>query len=65
MQRRSAKIEAKMSAEGSSDRKFVITRTFDAPRDPVWKAFTESERMAQWWERPVLSYRVSCIFGQD
>jgi uncharacterized protein YndB with AHSA1/START domain len=54
-----------MSAEGSSDRKFVITRTFDAPRDPVWKAFTESERMAQWWERPVLSYRVSCIFGQD
>jgi uncharacterized protein YndB with AHSA1/START domain len=28
---------------------FVISRVFDAPRDLVWKAFTESERMKQWW----------------
>ena len=28
---------------------FVISRTFDAPRDLVWKAFTEPERMKQWW----------------
>ena len=28
---------------------FVITRTFDAPRDLVWQAFAESERMARWW----------------
>ena len=28
---------------------FVITRMFDAPRDLVWKAFTEPERMAEWF----------------
>lgn len=27
----------------------VITRTFDAPRDRVWQAFAEGERMARWW----------------
>jgi uncharacterized protein YndB with AHSA1/START domain len=28
---------------------FVISRVFDAPRDLVWKAFTDPERMKQWW----------------
>jgi uncharacterized protein YndB with AHSA1/START domain len=28
---------------------FVIARMFDAPRDLVWKCFTEPERMAEWW----------------
>ena len=28
---------------------FVISRVFDAPRDLVWKALTEPERMKQWW----------------
>jgi uncharacterized protein YndB with AHSA1/START domain len=28
---------------------FVISRVFDAPRDLVWKCFTEPERMAKWW----------------
>jgi uncharacterized protein YndB with AHSA1/START domain len=28
---------------------FVLTRVFDAPRDLVWKAFTQPERMQQWW----------------
>lgn len=28
---------------------FEISRTFDAPRDLVWKAWTESDRMAQWF----------------
>ena len=28
---------------------FVISRVFDAPRDLVWKYFTEPERMKQWW----------------
>jgi uncharacterized protein YndB with AHSA1/START domain len=28
---------------------FVISRTFDTPRELVWKAFTEPERMEQWW----------------
>lgn len=27
----------------------IVDRTFDAPRDLVWAAFTEPERMAKWW----------------
>lgn len=27
----------------------VITRTFDAPRDLVWQAWTDPEHLAQWW----------------
>lgn len=27
----------------------VIKRTFDAPRDVVFKAMTESEHLARWW----------------
>ena len=26
-----------------------ITRTFDAPRELVWRAWTEPEQLAQWW----------------
>jgi uncharacterized protein YndB with AHSA1/START domain len=28
---------------------FVIKRTFDAPVERVWRAWTEPEQMAQWW----------------
>ncbi|WAS93524.1 SRPBCC family protein [Nannocystis punicea] len=28
---------------------FVITRQFDAPRELVYRALTEAERLAQWW----------------
>jgi uncharacterized protein YndB with AHSA1/START domain len=28
---------------------FVISRTFDAPRDLVWKCFTDPVRMKEWW----------------
>jgi len=28
---------------------FVITRVLDAPRDLVWKAWTEPDRLMQWW----------------
>jgi uncharacterized protein YndB with AHSA1/START domain len=28
---------------------FIISRVFDAPRDVLWKCFTEPERMKQWW----------------
>jgi uncharacterized protein YndB with AHSA1/START domain len=31
------------------DRPFVISRTFDAPRELVWKAWTERERMMKWF----------------
>ncbi|MBI2752000.1 MAG: SRPBCC domain-containing protein [Betaproteobacteria bacterium] len=28
---------------------FAISRVFDAPRDLVWKAWTEPERLKYWW----------------
>ncbi len=28
---------------------FVISRVFDAPRDLVWKSFTDAEYMKHWW----------------
>jgi len=28
---------------------FIITRLLDAPRDSVWKAWTEAERLKQWF----------------
>jgi uncharacterized protein YndB with AHSA1/START domain len=36
-------------ATGTSQQELVITRTFDAPRELVFKAWTEPERLAQWW----------------
>lgn len=30
-------------------RELVITRVFDAPRELVWKAWTEPEHMMRWW----------------
>jgi len=35
-------------ATATSDRELVITRTFDAPRELVFKAWTEPERQIQW-----------------
>jgi uncharacterized protein YndB with AHSA1/START domain len=28
---------------------FMLSHTFDAPRERVWRAFTEPERMKHWW----------------
>jgi uncharacterized protein YndB with AHSA1/START domain len=28
---------------------FVISRVFDAPRELLWKCFTDPERMKNWW----------------
>lgn len=42
-------------AAGSSDavesdtRELVITRVLNAPRELVWKALTEAERLEHWW----------------
>lgn len=36
-------------AAGKSDAPFTLTRTFDAPREAVFRAFTEARAFAQWW----------------
>jgi uncharacterized protein YndB with AHSA1/START domain len=33
----------------ATDNELVITRVFDAPRELVFKAWTEPERLQQWW----------------
>jgi len=33
----------------SGKQDIVLTRVFDAPRELVWKAWTEPERVKQWW----------------
>ena len=33
----------------ASDRDLVITRVFDAPRELVWKAWTDPEHFKRWW----------------
>lgn len=37
------------SSDSATARAFTMTRTFDAPRALVFKAFSEAERLAQWW----------------
>ena len=38
---------------------FVISRVFDAPRELVWKAFAEPERMEQWWGPKGMTTRIA------
>ena len=38
-----------------------ITRVFDAPREDVWRAWTEPERIAQWWGKRGWSTPVSSV----
>jgi uncharacterized protein YndB with AHSA1/START domain len=42
-------MTASSDTAGVQEKDFVITRTFDAPRDLVFQAFAEAERLAQWW----------------
>ncbi|HEX2204945.1 MAG TPA: SRPBCC family protein [Longimicrobium sp.] len=34
---------------GTADREMVLTRDFDAPRELVFRAFTEPAHLSQWW----------------
>jgi uncharacterized protein YndB with AHSA1/START domain len=38
-----------MTAGATQSKDFVISRVFDAPRDLLWKCFTDPERMQHWW----------------
>lgn len=42
-------IAANTPAPATAGEEFVITREFDAPRDLVWRAHTEVERLKVWW----------------
>ena len=38
---------------------FTLSRTFDAPRELVWKAFTDPERLKHWWGPKGFTARVA------
>ncbi len=45
-----SEIKARNSvAKNTKERELVITRIFDAPRENVWKAWTDPERVKRWW----------------
>ena len=37
------------STVSTSEREIVLSRVFDAPRELVWRAFTDPARLANWW----------------
>ena len=41
--------ESSKSITDTTEEALVITRVFDAPRELVWKAWTEPEHMMRWW----------------
>ena len=41
--------ERQNPAAEPAQREIVITRVFDAPRELVWKAWTDPELLGQWW----------------
>ena len=42
-------------------RRITINRVFDAPREEVWRAWTEPERIAQWWGKRGWSTPVASV----
>lgn len=41
--------EPTSNATETAEGEIVITRVFDAPRELVWKAWTDPERLMRWW----------------
>lgn len=48
-----------MPADGSPGREFTISREFNAPRELVFNAWTEAERLAEWWGPKGFKIRVA------
>jgi uncharacterized protein YndB with AHSA1/START domain len=66
--------------EAATAQEITLSRTFDAPRELVWKAWTEPEQLAQWWgasgwsnpveritidARPGGTFRVTSVSDED
>lgn len=51
MSRPSQQIERQAKLTTPAEREIVIERVFDAPRERVWRAYTDPALVAQWWGR--------------
>src|SRR5262249_44544159 len=49
LRRRHAVVGRQSELTSTADREIVVTRLFDAPRELVVRAWTEHERLVQWW----------------
>lgn len=59
-----ARLEAHVALRMEPD-PFVITRVFDAPRDLVFKAWSEGERLAHWWGPRGFALEVASLDFRD
>src|SRR3989442_14776238 len=48
-ERRNKNMPAKSKFVRKSERELVATHTFDAPRELVWKAWTDPKLIPNWW----------------
>ncbi len=44
-----SEIEQDAAAQSTADREIVVSRVIDAPRELVFKAFTEVRHLSKWW----------------
>jgi uncharacterized protein YndB with AHSA1/START domain len=59
LDRLEAQLAHMASATDPLKQEFVITRVLDAPRDIVWKAWTDPELLMKWWGPKGFTVRVS------
>lgn len=52
-------VKQNHSTSTQSDREIVITRIFNAPRELVFKAWTEAKHIEQWWGPEGFTTRVT------
>ena len=43
------KLQFKGDLMTAATKDFAVSRVFDAPRDLVWKAWTEADRLKEWF----------------
>ena len=50
---------ARSSDAANKATEFVFSRTFDAPREDVWNAFTQPQHLKHWWGTPGTSIEIA------
>src|SRR5205809_662027 len=59
----SKKVNAPAAAVASPDRMIVQERIFDAPRELVWRAWTDQRHLDQWWGPSGFRNETSAVEG--
>jgi uncharacterized protein YndB with AHSA1/START domain len=51
-----------ISAANTADREIAATRVFDAPRELVWKTWTQPEHISNWWGPDGADYQNKIVY---